>query len=127
MVETLVLAASLLQTPGPPPQSPLTGTWKIEIIDNIPVMPEAPVTLTFSNRVAGNASCNSFQGNYALTGTTLTIESLLTTMKACDGPRMDQERDFLTLLRKVTRFELGKEDRLTLTTTDGKTVVASRK
>jgi heat shock protein HslJ len=131
MLQTIALfALTLAQAPVPPqPDSAaLDGTWMVEVIDNITVMPEAPVTLTFRGaRVSGMASCNSFQGNYTIEGQQLTFASLLATMKACDSPRMSQERDFLALLRQVARYELGRKDTLTLVTTEGKRMSLRKK
>jgi heat shock protein HslJ len=131
MFETIVvLAVTFAQTPAPPrPDSEaLEGTWAIDVIDNINVMPEAPVTLTFRGaRVSGMASCNSFQGGVTVSNDTLKFDSILTTMKACDAPRMSQERDFLAMLRQVTRYAIGRNGALTLTTAEGKRLSARKK
>lgn len=130
MVQFLVVAAMLSLTP-PLPQQPdtvLDGEWVVEIVDNITVMPEAPVTLSFhGTRVSGLASCNTYMGAFSLAGPTIRTESILSTMKACDGPRMSQERDFLAALRRVERYELTKDGKLRLVTGDGKTITARRK
>jgi heat shock protein HslJ len=131
MFETFILLAlTFAQTPGPPrPDSAaLDGTWAVEVIDNINVMPDAPVTLTFrGTRITGMASCNSFQGGVTVNNDTLKFDSILTTMKACDAPRMSQERDFLAILRNVTRYAIGRDGALTLTTAEGKRLSAKKK
>lgn len=129
MIDALIVAAMLMQVPRTPPDPPvLEGEWTVSVIDNIKVMPDAPVTVAFKGvRVTGNSSCNSFQGGFTVSGTSLKTDSILTTMKACDGPRMSQERDFLTLLRRVVRYEIRANGSLVLTTDDGKSMTASRK
>ena len=130
MLHFLLLAPLILQTPQvPQPDSAvLEGEWLVEVIDNISVMPGVPVTVTFrGTRVSGLASCNTYMGTYSVTGTSIRTESVLSTMKACDGPRMSQERDFLTMLRGLARFELPQGGKLKLVTAEGKTIMASRK
>jgi heat shock protein HslJ len=131
MVGTLLFLAATfaqMQAPPQPDGAALEGTWAIEVIDNIAVMPEAPVTLTFrGNRVSGTASCNSFQGGVRVSGDTLKFDSILTTMKACDTPRMSQEKDFLSVLRQVTRYSLDRDGGLVLTTAGGKRLSAKKK
>jgi heat shock protein HslJ len=129
MLDALVLTGALLQAPVPQRDSAaLEGEWTVNVIDNINVMPAAPVTITFrGTRVSGLASCNTYIGAYTVAGTSLKTESILTTMKACDGPRMSQERDFLTVLRSVERYELRADGVLRLVTADGKAITATRK
>jgi heat shock protein HslJ len=134
MFETIVLAALLYQTAGAstvvlqPEARGLEGDWVVEIIDNIKVMPESTVTITFrGGRLSGLASCNTYSGPYRVAGSEITTESILTTMKACDAPRMSQERDFLSILRGVVRFELDGKTRIVLTDARGKSITATRK
>jgi heat shock protein HslJ len=128
MLEVLAIVAMLTQTPAPPPAEDLEGDWNVEIVDNIRVMPEAAVTLTFrGGRITGFASCNTFQGGFTAHDGTFQATDVLTTMKACDGARMSQERDVLGLLRTATRYERRNDDILILTTPAGKSMRASRK
>jgi heat shock protein HslJ len=129
MLEVLAVTALLSQTPRTPlpDATAIEGEWIVEVVDNIEVMPAARVTMTFrGTRVSGQASCNTYMGTYTVSGTTLKTESILTTMKACDGPRMSQERDFLTVLRNVVRYELLHDGKLKLVTGDDKTLTASQ-
>ena len=130
MLEILAIVSVLAQAPAPPTAAAdaIEGEWKIEIVDNIRIMPDAAVTITFrGGRVSGFASCNTFQGEFTARGGALTTSNLMTTMKACDGPRMSQERDFLALLRAATKYERRNDDTLVLTTASGKSMRASRK
>jgi heat shock protein HslJ len=130
MLEILAVVSVLAQAPAPPPatEGAIEGEWRIEILDNIRIMPDAAVTIAFrGGRVSGFASCNTFQGEFTARNGALTTSNLLTTMKACDGARMSQERDFLALLRAATKYERRNDDTLLLTTPSGKSIRASRK
>jgi heat shock protein HslJ len=121
-----LLVALVLSAPAQLPDD-LDGTWRIEEVDRIPVLPEAPITVTIGQtRISGRSSCNSFQGTLTRDGTTLKVHGLITTMKACDQARMNQEREFLTLLRVLTGYEILAHGRLKLSADSGKTVIARR-
>ena len=123
MAPLLLMTLLLLQ----PRESALEGEWVVEIVDNIKVMPESRVTITFSGtRVLGLASCNSYTGTYRVADDSMKFESLLTTMKACDQSRMSQERDFLGVLRAVSQYEIASGGVLTLRTAAGKAITARR-
>jgi len=71
----------------------------------------------------GDTSCNAFGGNYVVKGNTLTINNVISTMRACiEDNRMNIERSFLDGLQKTNRFEikgdvlrLFKDEKLLLT------------
>ena len=124
MVPILVLTLLLAQLR----EAALEGEWLVEIVDNIKVMPDSLVTITFSGtRVMGQASCNSYTGTYRATADGMKLEGLLTTMRACDDPRMSQERDFLGLLRVISSYEIGSDGTLVLRTSAGKAITARRR
>ena len=66
MLEVLAIVAALAQVPAPPAADDvLEGEWTVEVVDNIRIMPDAAVTITFrGTRVTGLASCNTFQGGF---------------------------------------------------------------
>ena len=132
MFKAIVLTAMLIQAPGAAPASQLEaaleGEWVVEIVDNIRVMPESAVTVTLrGTRVSGLASCNTYTRIYTAEGTDVKTDSILTTMKACDEARMSQEREFLSLLRSVVRYELRPKDTLLLINAAGKSISARRR
>lgn len=62
----------------------------------------------------GNSSCNVFGGSYASKGSTLKINDVVSTMRACvEDERMSIEREFLDGLQKANRYEI-KKDKLML-------------
>lgn len=68
------------------------------------------LTMTFGDdgTISGNSGCNSFSGQYSLSGQSLTISPLATTMRACIEPEgVDtQETAFLTALQQATMWQL---------------------
>src|SRR5687768_3021243 len=122
MLQSVLALALIWQT-----LTPLEGEWRVEMVDNIKVMPDSVVTLRFQrSRVSGLSSCNSFSGGYTLDGTAIKTHSILSTMKACSPELMSQERDFLNVLRNAVAVELPGNDNLVLKTSDRKTVTARR-
>lgn len=134
MIDIIVLAAWLWQSP--PPQSsgqrpgdtpPYEGTWSVEVIDNIKVMPDSRVTIEISgSSITGAASCNTYRGSFTVTDQEVRVGQLLRTMKACDPPRMSEEADFFALLNAVTSYEVRSKDTLVLNTRAGKSITARR-
>ena len=59
-------------------------------------------------KVSGNASCNSFNASYEMTGDQITMGPVMTTRKHCAEPDgiMDQEQEYLQALSRVRVYEL---------------------
>ena len=82
-----------------PAASDLAGTWVVEDILGGGIIDDSRVTLVFSEqRVAGRASCNSYQGNWLVEDGKLSITDVAVTMMACPEALMSQERRFLDAL-----------------------------
>jgi len=113
---------------GGEPASLLRGAWLVESIDGAPALQDAKPTIAFGEggAVSGNASCNSYSGSYALTGEGLTVSGLLSTMKACPPPLMQQEDAFLAILRDLMRFERPPDGALVLHSVAGRAIRARR-
>jgi heat shock protein HslJ len=130
---SLLLQVDAHQTPlRAPATQPYEGSWVVEVIDNIKVMPDSRVTMTIrrdanagSASVSGAGPCNTYRGSFTVDADGVRVGQLLKTMKACDAPRMSEEADFFALLNAVVRYEVQK-DRLVLTTRDGKSMTARR-
>ncbi len=71
------------------------------------------VTFSEDGRVAGNAGCNSFKGNYRVDGDQIEIGPLATTRKMCEQNVMTVERTVLQGMEQATSFEI-KDGQLTL-------------
>jgi heat shock protein HslJ len=112
------------ESPGTPS---LAGTWVVEDIQGDGIIDDSRVTLDFSEqRVAGHASCNSYQGNWSLDGGTLSIGDVAVTMMACPEGLMNQERRFLDALAATDGIRFDDTDALFLTG-DGEDLIRARK
>ena len=96
------------------------GTWKLAtlVIDDVETeaIEGTQATIEFDDgRLAGSGGCNSYQGDYETDGPTLTVESVISTLKFCEDPAgvSDQEFTFLAHLGSVDEF-LIEDDRLIL-------------
>jgi heat shock protein HslJ len=105
------------------------GEWTVDSIGGAPVADGTHPTIVFApdHRIAGNASCNRYDGRYALHGEEISLSRLASTKLACAAPMANaQEERFLRLLEAVRRYELRTAGRLALYTRDGRTVTARR-
>ena len=91
-----------------PEASSLAGTWVVEDIGGGGIIDDSRVTLDFSEqRVAGRATCNSYQGTWSLEDGQLSIVDVAVTMMACPEALMNQERRFIDALNSAdgVRFD----------------------
>jgi heat shock protein HslJ len=90
--------------------------WRITAINGRRVPVTGRYQVEFSgDRISGYAGCNSFGGNYRLSGNTLTAGPLTTTRMACGQPAMTHEREALQLLRGPVRVSEPRENAMVLT------------
>lgn len=118
-----------LQGCGGSPTSLLQGaTWVVEDINGKGVIDNSRVTLTFGpdSRVAGLGSCNNYTGGYTLTGESLKIRQVASTMKACAPALMNQEMAFFQVLQDVQRFEVRPDGAQVLLTGNGRSLLARK-
>jgi heat shock protein HslJ len=114
----------------PQPALSLTQTaWRAQSYNNgrggvTTLLQGTDMTASFGadGGIAGSAGCNTFRGNYSVSGDTLSIGPLATTRMLCAEPIMTQEAAYLAALQASTRFELTAE-RLTLRSASGATQV----
>jgi heat shock protein HslJ len=75
----------------------LIGSWKLTSYgpagSPTPAVSDVEAGLTFSKdgTVTGNSGCNSLGGNYKVEGEKITFDQIVSTLMACDDPRMKQE------------------------------------
>ena len=112
---------------GGEPASLLRGEWAVREIGGKPTDPAIDASMTFDvdGNVNGAGSCNRYFAHYALTGEGLTISKGGSTMMMCPDAAMDQERRFLALLEKVSRFAIRPDGALVLQAGD-QSLVARR-
>jgi heat shock protein HslJ len=96
----------------------LPGTsWLLVDLDGAEPVGETRPHLTFDAEggVSGSTGCNTFSGEVAIAGPSLTIGSLATTDMACLDPEVAaQEVAFLAALEAVTGYTIDDEGRLVL-------------
>jgi heat shock protein HslJ len=103
-----------------------TGEWNITEVGSAAVMGSTAPTIAFldDNAVAGNASCNRFRGGFKLTGESLTIEQLATTMMGCPDQVMQQEQAIIRQLEATRAFDIRADGALILKDAKGSTLIA---
>jgi heat shock protein HslJ/membrane-bound inhibitor of C-type lysozyme len=103
------------------------GEWHVDSLAGHAVLAGTRPTLRFSaaGRVTGDASCNRYTSDYAVTGEGIGISGARTTRMACARELWDQEDEFLALLGGARRFEMRGEGVLALVG-DGGVIVARR-
>jgi heat shock protein HslJ len=82
--------------------------WLLADLAGTPVVPNSKASLAFldSGKVAGGASCNRFTGTVTVSGNTLKLSPLATTMMACVDPKLAaQETAYLKALGAASRYE----------------------
>lgn len=75
-----------------------------------PLIAGTTITLKFGSdgRVGGSGGCNSFGGNYSVSGNTVSISRVISTRRACVNAGMNQqEQRFLRALESVETFRLS--------------------
>jgi heat shock protein HslJ len=92
----------------------------------VPVLSGTEVTAAFGpdGKVTGSAGCNGYGGDYNLNDTTLSVSSLVQTLKLCTEPEgiMDQEARFIDLLGSAAGCRI-ENDRLIITDAEGTDVL----
>jgi heat shock protein HslJ len=103
-----------------------TDEWNITELGSSAVMGSTAPTIVFlkDNAVAGSGSCNRFRGGFKLTGESLTIEQLATTMMACPDQVMQQEQAIIRQLEATRSFDIRADGALVLKDAKGGSLVA---
>jgi heat shock protein HslJ len=88
-------------------------TWSATGINNgkeavTSLVADTSVTAEFSEdgTLSGNAGCNTYNGTYEVSGTSMTIGPLATTKKACVPDVNEQEANYLAALSRVTTYTI---------------------
>ena len=95
---------------GSPDTSGLAGTaWTLTGIDGATVEPGVGATLVFGTdgKVSGSGGCNSFGGDYSVSGSTIRFSAIASTLMACDDPKMGVEQQYLGALQGTVGFSLS--------------------
>lgn len=127
MLKTLLILTllSLALTACAGASADLEGTsWQLVDFAGKPPVDDSHPTIAFEDgRVNGNASCNSYSGEYSVKGDSIAFGMMMSTMMACvDNALMEQEQDYLAFLGDVERYELH-DGQLLLTNAAGDMLV----
>ena len=74
-------------------------------------MPIAGTTLTAvfgnSSDISGDSGCNTFNGSYTVSGSSISIGPLATTQKLCQDEVNTQEQTYLAALQSATTYSIS--------------------
>jgi heat shock protein HslJ len=107
----IYIAAILLTACASDGAASLDGTaWTLTAINNSAPLPGSAPTLQFEDgQAGGNASCNSFGGEYRVSGSRISFkDGFYLTEMYCMDPEgiMDQELRYVELLAQADSFEM---------------------
>ena len=106
----------------------ITGQWKLvsygPVSSQTPAAPDVDTSIEFGSagKLNGNVGCNSFGGDYKVSGDTISFGPIMSTMMACLNQSGDQEMGTLSVLKDSAKFVLDG-NKLTITSADGKSVI----
>lgn len=101
----------------------LSGAWTLSSYGPagamIPAVPDTEAGLTFNEdgTVTGNSGCNGLGGTYAVEGDQITFSEIVSTLMACEDPRMTQEAAVHQVLTDTATYKI-EGNTLTLTNND---------
>jgi heat shock protein HslJ len=101
----------------PSPTTGLAGTsWKLATSDGTKVPKGVEITAEFGadGALTGSGGCNTYNAAYTLTGMSITIESIASTMMVCEEPQATAETGYFGALEKVDAWAIDGTS-LTLT------------
>jgi heat shock protein HslJ len=95
-------------------QDILTGTtWALIELNGEKPIESTILTIEFEmGQISGNAGCNLYGGNYMIEGEKINFDSIYNTEMACQTHEgvMDQEQQYLEILRMADRFSLDENE-----------------
>ena len=123
------LAISACTVKNEAPSAPLIGSWKLSSYSHADVLTpavadtEAGLIFKDDGTVTGNSGCNGLGGSYKGEGDQVTFSKVVSTLMACDEPRMAQEGAFHQVLTDTATFNI-EGNTLTITNNDYVLVLA---
>jgi heat shock protein HslJ len=119
----LVLTRGTLSTEGSADPASLTGVWKLTSYGTVDTLSsaladvEANLAFNEDGTVTGTSGCNEFGGNYTVEGDQITFSEIVSTLKLCDTPLMEQEEAVQQVLTETAAYQI-EGNTLTLTNND---------
>ena len=98
--------------------TPLTfedTNWQVTAIDGQSTPVSDAYRVQFDDgRIGGRFGCNSFGGNYAVTGDTMTAVDVISTLMGCPEPAATFEQQGLAVLQQPMRIDWQSDQQLVL-------------
>jgi len=95
------------------PAATVEGPWNVTGYNNgkqavVSVSGDVSLSVAFGpdGHVEGFGGCNNFSGGYSVTGDSIAIGPLMSTMKACSDTIDAQEGEYLTALQAATKWQV---------------------
>ncbi|HUW13979.1 MAG TPA: META domain-containing protein [Anaerolineae bacterium] len=110
LAATILLLLAACAGAGGTTGDPLNGTsWRLTMLDGASLVPGTEITATFEDGEVSGKACNTYGGEYQVSGDKLTITRVFWTEMACLDPQgiMEQETAYLKLLTTAQSFELA--------------------
>src|SRR5690606_22327809 len=85
--------------------------WELAKVESVPdgKIPEAYLEINSKeNRLGGNSGCNGFGGNFEVSGDSIRISGIISTMMACENLN-GMDHAFLKGVEETDRFEIEGE------------------
>lgn len=117
-------ACALAGCAGQPPALEQERAYRVEWIDERPLLEGSHLTITFGadDRAYGTGGCNHWFAGYGLEGEVLRFSQIGSTRKACSPSLMEQETRFFRALGEVRRWDVSPLDQLRLWPAAGKPI-----
>ena len=91
---------------------PVEGTsWRLMTLGGASLLLGTEITVSFEGgQIHGSSGCNTYGGSYQVDGDKITMTDLYNTEMACMDPQgvMDQETEYLELLRDAQAFQIDE-------------------
>ena len=110
----------------------LTGEWKLvsygDAASPTAALPDVETSISFGadGQFGGTVGCNTFGGEYKISGDKITLSDIFSTLMYCEGTS-EQESAVLAILSYKTLNVSMSGNQLTLTSEDGISVVVLEK
>ena len=107
-----------------PDEQPLTGTsWMLLSVGGSPAIGNVEVEFSEESGISGWTGCNSYDGRYSASGSSFTIEELSWTEAGCPSHELFMQESLYTdLLVDAEGFAISGSQ-LTITGSDGQTII----
>ena len=104
----------------------IAGEWRLvsygAASNPEPAAGETSIHFGADGQLTGNVGCNSFSGEYRLSGAKIEFGPIMSTLMACLGPISEQEGAVFAVFANASPFALTG-DALTITSADGGMVI----